>query len=75
LLNEDEFSKAKTRIKKAVDKALEQRAKFPELWQSGFILNADPRGYSLKVEIDKSVKFTANPYRDWGGYAILAPSL
>lgn len=38
--------------------------------------NGDPRGYSLKlVEYDKygEKSITANIYKDWGGYGILAP--
>lgn len=33
------------------------------------ILNRDPRGYALKVNLPKEARI----YRDWGGYGILAP--
>jgi len=34
--------------------------------------NTDPRGYFLKIKEEYSKDF---PYRDWGGYGIIAPEL
>ena len=38
-------------------------------------INADPRGYALKID-DKIVRDRKlDVYKDWGGYGILAPDL
>lgn len=40
----------------------------------GFLLNADPRGYALKLEIDnQNQDVSTGIHMDFGGYGILAP--
>jgi hypothetical protein len=38
---------------------------------AGFVINQDPRGYSLKLRGD----IPAGMEKDWGGYGILAPEI
>lgn len=40
----------------------------------GFFVNGDPRGYSLKIDNDKTA-VPAGLHADWGGYGILAPEI
>lgn len=43
----------------------------------GFFINADPRGYSLKIkeaQVNKLREQGINIYTDMGGYGILAPT-
>lgn len=68
------YAKSDNLISNAADKALAKRTRFLELSDSGFIINGDPRGYALKIDSPDAHK-ALYPYRDWGGYAILAPSL
>lgn len=46
---------------------------FPKLRY--FFINTDPRGYSLKINLDKATEDYKNIglQRDWGGYGLLAP--
>ena len=50
----------------------------------GFVINGDPRGYSLKIKEEQNRIFVNSDdgknhdqkvinYTDWGGYGILAP--
>lgn len=49
------------------------RALFAPKYLNGFIINSDPRGYTLKI--DESIVRLENIklYKDWGGYGILSP--
>ena len=39
----------------------------------GFFLNADPRGYALKIDNEEAT-IPAGMVTDWGGYGCLAPA-
>jgi hypothetical protein len=44
----------------------------------GFLLNLDPRGYSLKISSEKAKELHSIGFRietDWGSYGLLAPNL
>lgn len=45
----------------------------PEM--KGFFIDTDPRGYALKINLDKAPDEykTIGLQTDWGGYALLAP--
>lgn len=45
---------------------------YPFISLGDVFFDSDPRGYFLKIRKDKSKEF---PYRDWGGYGIIAPDL
>ena len=69
-ISEEESDKFGERIHKAVEKLL------PNM--TGFFINYDPRGYSLKLK-EEAVKELHGKgfyvYTDFGGYGILAPEL
>jgi len=61
---------------KTVDR-LQERAKKLLNNIDGLKFNADPRGYSIKMDDEKRRKLFEekgiNLYQDWGGYGIFAP--
>jgi len=62
-INETEFDVKLSELKNKLAKIIPLEKVF---------FNTDPRGYFLKIKEEYSKDF---PYRDWGGYGIIAPGV
>jgi hypothetical protein len=63
---EDNYRKTKTSVLKSLHKLLGDKIPLE--------VNADPRGYALKIPDDYVCEHDLQIHRDWGGYGILAPN-
>jgi hypothetical protein len=57
-------------VEKEVSAILEKACKILACNENEIFVNLDPRGYALKIHSEFARYF---PYRDWGGYGIIAP--
>lgn len=66
------------RVKESASRNLAKYCRNHRLFLHDLVINRDPRGYALKLEI-KSEKlnrtFINKAWRDWGSYYIVAPDL
>ena len=66
-MTDDGFEANKTKILRKATEILGA----PVLSANSVWFNGDPRGYALKIDMERGQEL----HRDWGGYGIIAPDL
>ena len=74
----DWAEKESVKVEESARKNLAKYCRNYKLFLNDLVINSDPRGYALKLELNNNKlprTFLNKAWRDWGSYYIVAPDL